>query len=58
MTPVGPAVVNGDSAVVTCTRTLSMVPRSGQRPPSVSERIRVTLKRAGGNWLISAIEGG
>ncbi len=56
MSPLGQAAVNRDSAVITCTRTLTLIPRTGERLPSVNERVRVTLKRVGPGWLISSID--
>jgi hypothetical protein len=55
MRPLGQATVNGDSAVVACTRTLSLVTKSGDRP-SNNERVRVSLRRAGSGWVISSID--
>ena len=51
---VGQLVLNGDSAVATCTRTLTYQGRSGP-PQSHSERVQVTLNRNSSGWRIHSI---
>jgi len=46
---------SGNTATAVCTRTLSFTARTGQRPPETSERVRVTLDRAGSEWVIRSI---
>jgi len=53
--PLASPVVSGDSASVDCTRTLNLVARDGQRPPAVSERVRVSLSRTRSGWAIQGI---
>jgi PEGA domain len=55
MRPIGQAVINGDSALINCTRVLSLISKDGQRPPVVNERVLVTLNRVGSGWAISSI---
>jgi ketosteroid isomerase-like protein len=47
--------INGDSATVNCTRTLSLTTKFGQRQDIAGERVKVTLSRAGTGWLIQSI---
>ena len=47
--------INGDSATVSCTRTLKFVPKSGAAKDPPPDRVRVTLARSGSTWLIRAI---
>jgi hypothetical protein len=54
--PMGQPVVSGDSATVTCTRTLDVTFKTIPRQPPVSERVLVTLVRAGAKWVIRAID--
>jgi len=53
--PLEAASVNGDSATVDCTRSLTITPKSGPRPPGINERVKVTLGRAGNGWVIRSI---
>jgi serine/threonine-protein kinase len=53
--PLASPVVSGDSASVDCTRTLNLVARDGQKPPAVSERVRVSLGRTRSGWAIKEI---
>jgi serine/threonine-protein kinase len=55
MKPTGAPSLNGDTATVICTRTLSFTARSGDRPPETNERVRVTLERTGSTWAIRSI---
>ena len=53
--PEGSFSLAGDSATATCIRTLDFTARNGQHPPESNERVRVTLDRAGSQWVIRAI---
>ena len=53
--PAGNAVITGDTASIDCVRTLDLVTRDGDHPPAVTERVRVTLRRSGSNWVIQDI---
>jgi hypothetical protein len=53
--PIGQPMVSGNSATVTCTRTSSMVPKSGKTPPPESDRVTVILDRSPTGWLIRSI---
>ena len=52
--PAGQAAVNGNTATAICTRTLRFTAR-GERPLGSNERVRVTLDRAGSQWVIKTI---
>ena len=54
LTPTASPVITGDVATVTCTRSISGVMKNGDRP-SGSDRVRVTLNRAGSGWMIRDI---
>jgi len=53
--PAGKAVITGDTASIDCIRTLDLVTRDGGHPPVVTERVRVTFRRSGSNWVIQDI---
>jgi eukaryotic-like serine/threonine-protein kinase len=55
LTPAGQAAVDGNTATVTCTRSLRFVAKNGQRPPERTDRVRVALERAGSKWVIRSI---
>jgi eukaryotic-like serine/threonine-protein kinase len=55
MRPAAPPVVNGDTATVTCTRSLDLTTPDNQKVNSGNERVRVTLDRAGAVWVIRSI---
>ena len=55
MKPAAAAAVNGNSATITCTRSLDLTTTDGQRVNSGNERVRVTLERAGQTWVIRSI---
>jgi serine/threonine protein kinase len=53
--PLERPAINGASATVNCTRTLSMTMKRGGKQDMPGERVKVTLARAGTGWLIQAI---
>jgi hypothetical protein len=48
--------VTGDTAVVTCTRSVSIEPRVGSRPPPRLIPTVFRLRRSGGAWTIESVE--
>jgi hypothetical protein len=55
LSPAGQTEVSGNTATATCTRTLRFTARNGEHPPGSNERVRVTLDRAGSQWVIRTI---
>jgi hypothetical protein len=53
--PTAAPVVNGNSATVTCTRSLDLTTTDGQKVNSGNERVRVTLEKTGQSWAIQSI---
>jgi len=55
LSPVGQATIEGDSASVECTRTVTLVPKIGKKTDPPPDRVRVTFARSGSTWLIRTI---
>ena len=55
LTPLGRATINGTSATVNCSRSLTVVLKSGQRVPPAQDMVRVALERAGNRWVIRSL---
>jgi serine/threonine protein kinase len=55
MKPAATPVVNGDSAQVTCTRSLNLTTPDNKRVNSGNEQVQVTLERAAQGWVIKSI---
>ena len=53
--PVHDPVIDGNSATVTCVRHSEVTPKQGQRASRPTQRVRVTLERAGSGWVIRAV---
>ncbi len=53
--PLEKATINGDSATVNCTRTLSLTMKNGRAQNMAGERVRVKLGRSAAGWLIQSI---
>ena len=53
--PLERPTINGDSATVNCTRTLSLTTKNGRAQDMAGERVRVKLGRSGAGWLIQSI---
>lgn len=55
LSPSGVPVINGDSAIVTCTRTMGAVAKTGDKVNPTPDRVHVTLTRTASGWLIHDI---
>jgi tetratricopeptide (TPR) repeat protein len=53
--PLEKPAINGDSATVNCTRTLSLTMKNGRAQDMAGERVRVKLGRSAAGWLIQSI---
>jgi hypothetical protein len=53
--PLEKPTINGDSATVNCTRTLSLTMKNGRAQDMAGERVRVKLGRSASGWLIQSI---
>ena len=52
----GDITVSGDTATVSCQRTVQIQDRSERRPRSAGNAVTVKLRRSGGSWLIDSVQ--
>ncbi len=55
LTPAGHIKIVDNRATAVCNRTLRFVAKNGDRPPEMSDRVRVDLERTGSQWTIRGI---
>jgi serine/threonine protein kinase len=54
--PSGPPKFTGDTASVSCKRSVTVQMKDGSRQKPVEQNVIVHLKKSAGNWVITAIE--
>jgi hypothetical protein len=52
----GDIAISGDTATVSCQRTVQIQDRAERRPRAAGNTVTVRLRRSGGSWLIDSVQ--